>query len=183
MDNVILPIDKIVKNDLTINEYLVLYNVANNNSLTGLIEHRLEALDSLEKKGFIKMTKLGLFLREKASVFFVINEDLFSEWIKTYPTRVARRHGGNRALSPVSKNTMLGKKLEEKWKRIFKRDIDKQRLAIRVLQLQIKDMERSGDLEYMVEATRWLNEGYHEKYSYLIEQDKGDNLYESEDYL
>ena len=35
----------------------------------------------------------------------------------------------------------------------------------------------------MVEATRWLNEGYHEKYSYLIDQDKGDNLYENEDYM
>ena len=41
----------------------------------------------------------------------------------------------------------------------------------------------SGDLEYMVEAARWLNEGYHEKYSYLLDNDTGTNKYENEDYM
>jgi hypothetical protein len=29
---------------------------------------------------------------------------------------------------------------------------------------------KSDDLEYMVEATRWLNGGYHEKMEYLLEE-------------
>ena len=67
--------------------------------------------------------------------------------------------------------------------RIFKKDTGKQRQAIDVLALQVKDMKRSGDLEYMVEAARWLNEGYHEKYSYLLESNTNNNKYENEDYM
>lgn len=78
---------------------------------------------------------------------------------------------------------MLGKRLKKKWNSIFKKNIEAEEKAIKVLQLQVKQMEKSGDLEYMVEATRWLNEGYHEKYSYLLDQDTGANKYEDEDYL
>lgn len=183
MDNIILPIDDIVKNNVSINEYLILYNIANGFVISGLLDTSLEILVRLERKGFIKITPDGLHLREAASVFFVVNDDLFSAWLKAYPTKVTKRYGGNRALSPASKDTILGKKLEKKWKMIFKKDIKAQEKAIRVLELEVKDKTRSGDLEYMVEAARWLNEGYHEKYSYLLDNDNGNNKYENEDYL
>ena len=41
---------------------------------------------------------------------------------------------------------------------------------------------KSGELEFMVEATRWLNEGYHEKYSFLLEEDVHE-AYSNEDYM
>lgn len=66
---------------------------------------------------------------------------------------------------------------------IFKKDIVAQENAIKVLELQLEDMKKSGDLEFMVEATRWLNEGYHEKYSYLLDDDHSENQYKNEDYL
>jgi len=183
MDNIKLPIDKIVENDLNINEYLVLYNIANNNVIQGLIDLSVNTLVTLEKKGFIKIDGERLVLRDKSSVFFTVNEDLFGKWLKTYPTAVQRKYGGKRALSPASKDTILGLKLEKKWKTLFKSDVLAQEKAIRVLELQVKQDERSGSLEYFVEATRWLNEGFHEKYSYLLEEERASSQYENEDYL
>ncbi len=183
LDNITLPIDDIVKNDISINEYLLLYNVANNNVISGLLNNILQSLVSLEKKGFIKIMDEQIFLREKAAVFFTDDSDLFLKWLATYPTTVKRKFGGKRALSPASVDTILGKRLQRKWQIVFKKDIEAQKKAIRVLELQIKEDTKSGSLEYFVEATRWLNEGYHEKYSYLIEQDTGENLYANEDYL
>lgn len=183
MDNVILPIDKITKNSLSINEYLILYNISTNNSISGLINFELFDLNSLEKKGFIKLVGNKIHLREKSSLFFEVTDDLFEVWIKTYPTSVKKRHGGQRALSPASSSTMLGKKLKKKWDSIFGKDTIKQKNAIKVLELEVNDKTKSGDLEFMVEATRWLNEGYHEKYSYLLDEDKGENIYKNEDYI
>jgi hypothetical protein len=183
MDNITLPIGDILKNKISINEYLILYNIANGLVITGILDTSLESLTELESKGFIKISKEGLFLREKASVFFVIDDDLFIKWLRTYPTSVRKKHGGQRALSPASHKTMLGEKLRKKWELIFRNNTQKQEIAIRVLELEVKDKTKSGDLEYMVEAARWLNEGYHEKYSYLLETDTGNNKYENEDYM
>lgn len=183
MDKIILPIDDIVKHELSINEYLILYNIANNNALSGIIDSNVNALVALEKKGFIKIANSELFLRDKASVFFIEANDLFTEWLDAYPVMVKKRHGGKRALSPANSDTILGRKLSKKWKAIFKKDVGAQKKAIKVLQLEVAEKTKSGDLEYMVEAARWLNEGYHEKYSYLIDEDRGTNNYENEDYL
>jgi len=183
MDNITIPIDNVIKNGLSINEYLVLYDIANGNIISGLLDNGSTTLVGLETKGFIKLADNQVFLRDKASVFFVIDDNLFIKWLETYPTTVKRRHGGKRALSPASADTILGKSLEKKWKRIFKKDIEAQEKAIKVLALQVKDMNKSGDLEFMVEASRWLNEGYHEKYSYLVDEGHSPNKYENEDYM
>jgi len=183
MDDITIPLDKVVKNGLNITEYLSLYNIASGYTISKLLVDPVKSLISLEEKGFIKMSDGKTYLRSKANVFFTVDEDLFTEWLNTYPTMVMRRHGGKRALSPAGASTILGKKLRAKWDRIFKKDTGKQRQAIDVLALQVKDMKRSGDLEYMVEAARWLNEGYHEKYSYLLESNTNNNKYENEDYM
>jgi len=47
----------------------------------------------------------------------------------------------------------------------------------------MKELKKSGDTEYMVEAHRWLNEGFHEKYAYLLDDSHSDIKYENEDYL
>ena len=183
LEDITLPIGSIVENGLSINEYLLLYNIANNNIISGLIDSSLESLINLEKKGFIKIIESTIHLREKASLFFVVNDDLFSLWLKTYPTSVKKRYGGQRALSPASTDTILGKRLKKKWESIFKKNIKKQEEAIKVLELEVKDKTKSGDLEFMVEAARWLNEGYHEKYSYLLDEEKASSQYENEDYI
>jgi len=186
MDNITLPMDSIKENGLTINEYLLLYDVVNQYSISNLLGNGaiIPTLLSLEKKGFVKLNNNEIFLREKASVLFSVKEDLFVKWLNTYPTMVKKRHGGKRSLSPASADTILGKRLAKKWKVMFKSDIKAQEKAILVLEVEVRDKRRSGDLEYMVEASRWLNEGYHEKYSFLV--DDGivpENKYSNEDYL
>jgi hypothetical protein len=183
MDNITIPVDDIVKNGLSINEYLLLYNISNGYAISGLLDPSLVSLSLLEKKGFIKLSDNQVFLRDKAKVFFNKDEDLFLVWLKTYPTKVVKKSGGKRALSPSSPDTILGKRLKKKWREVLKNNVGKQQIAIKVLELQVKDMTKSGDLEYMVEAHRWLNEGYHEKYSYLVDEEKPQNHYENEDYL
>lgn len=184
MDNIILPIDSIVENDLSINEYLILYNISNGNPISGLIGSGVSELVNLEEKGFIKVSEEQVHLRDKASIFFAMDDDLFIKWLDIYPTAVDKKYGGKRALSPSKADTILGKKLSKKWKMVFKKNIEAQNNAIKVLELQIREMTRSGDLGFMVEAARWLNEGYHEKYSYLIDDSRPSNSkYENEDYM
>jgi hypothetical protein len=183
MEDMTIPVGKIVENNMSINEYLLLYNIANGFVISGLLDTSVDALSELETKGFIKISNNGVFLRDKASVFFAVNDDLFISWLRVYPTSVTKAHGGNRALSPASADTILGKKLRKKWDLIFKKNILKQELAIKVLKLEVLDKTKSGDLEYMVEAARWLNDGYHEKYAYLLDQEKSENKYNNEDYM
>lgn len=184
MDDIVIPMEILQKYDLTVNEYLILYNIVNKYAINHIFENTAKQLVKLEGKGFIKLSPEKIFLREKTEKIFTVNTDLFVQWLDTYPVRVKKtRSQGSRAISPKDPDTMLGKALRKKWDRIFKKNIEKQELAIRVLELQLKDMEKSGDLEFMVEASRWLNEGYHEKYSYLLEESLPENQYENEDYL
>lgn len=183
MDNITIPVDDVVKNGLSINEYLLLYSISNGHSISELLDISLESLSSLEKKGFVKLADNKIFLRDKAKIFFNKDEDLFLVWLSIYPNKVTKRSGGKRALSPSSADTILGKRLKSKWREVLRNNVGKQEIAIKVLELQVKDMTKSGDLEYMVEAHRWLNEGYHEKYSYLLDEEKPHNNYSNEDYL
>lgn len=184
MEDIKIPMELLKKHNLTINEYLILYSLANDQILTTLFEFSMKQLVKLETKGFIKITRERIFLREKTQDMFSVNEDLFLIWLNIYPIRVKKtRSFGSRALSPEKADTILGRKLRAKWDLIFRKKIKAQQKAIQVLELQLKDMEKSGDLEYMVEATRWLNEGYHEKYSYLLDESRSEYNYESEDYI
>jgi len=183
MDNITIPIDSIIKNKLSINEYVVLYDVANGHVIYGLIDNPTPALVSLEKKGWIKISDGQVFLRDKSSEFFAVGDDMFEKWLDTYPIAVTKKFGGKRALSPASPDTILGQKLRRRWQIVFKKDKAAQLRAIKVLELQVAEMTKSGDLEYMVEAARWLNEGYHEKYSYMIDEEKPENNYTNEDYM
>ena len=184
MDDIKLPMDTIIKNGLTISEYLVLYDIVHQYVITDYITDIIPSVLSLEVKGFIKLQGSEVFLRDKTNQLFNPEEDYFTKWLKEYPTMVKKRYGGKRALSPASEDTILGKRLRKKWAMIFKKDIKAQEKAVMVLTLMVKDKRKSGDLEFMVEAARWLNEGFHEKYAFLV--DDGivpNNDYESEDYM
>ena len=184
MNDIVIPMKLLKKVGLTINEYLILYNIANKHCISEEFQFDLDQLVDLESKGFIKLTSTGMFLRNKSDVFFSIERDPFAEWLSIYPTKVKKSTGATRALSPNSPDTILGKNLRKKWNQNFKKNILAEEKAIKVLHLQVQQMEASGDLQWMVEATRWLNQGYHEKYDYLLDDEQDDrNKYEDEDYL
>jgi hypothetical protein len=179
-----IDLELIKKLGININEYLVLYDIANEMEISAVFDYGMKELVSLEKKALLKLTDGEIYLRGKANGIFSSKEDLFDQWIGLYPTTVKKNGGGSRALSPASSDTILGVKLRKKWDLIFKKDIEKQMFAIKVLVAEVVDKKKSGDLEYMVEAARWLNEGFFEKFAHLVKDDDVANEdYSSEDWL
>ena len=184
MVNISIDFELLKKLKISVNEYLILYDVANDFTISGIFNYNAAELVQLEKKALLKLTEEGIFLRGKATEIFSTKEDYFSQWIDLYPTVVKKNAGGSRALSPASSDTILGSRLRKKWDLVFKKDIEKQLFAIEVLRAEVADKKKSGDLEYMVEAARWLNEGFHEKLAHLVTESKEvDNNYSSEDWL
>jgi len=168
---------------LTINEYLILYNVVNNNEIFQIFDYTLEDVVKLESKGFIKLTNKGIILRARAQkLFTVVDTNLFKKWLETYPIKVSNGRGGTRAISPKDESTILGKALKKKWNTLFKKDIKAQKKAILVLELEIADRTRSDSMQYMCEATKWLNQGFFEKNEYLIEEFNDRKDYQDEDH-
>jgi len=184
MTDIRIDFELLKKFKININEYLILYDVANEHSISGVFNYTAQELVVLEKKAMIKLTEEGIFLRGKSAELFSDKEDYFAMWLDAYPTMVKKNAGGSRSLSPSSADTILGAKLRTKWNLMFRKNIEKQKRAIEVLKAEVADKKKSGDLEYMVEAARWLNEGFHEKFEHLISEEKEvDNNYSSEDWL
>lgn len=184
MTDIRIDFELLKKYKISINEYLILFDVANDHAISGIFNYNSAELVALEKKAMIKLTEEGIFLRGKSSELFSDKEDYFAMWLDAYPTMVKKNAGGTRSLSPASSDTILGTKLRAKWNLMFRKNIDKQKHAIEVLKAEVADKKKSGDLEYMVEAARWLNEGFHEKFEHLVSEIKEvDNNYSSEDWL
>jgi hypothetical protein len=180
--DITLDLSRISSLGLTINEYLILYNVANNNEIFQIFNYTLEEVVALEAKGFIKILPEGIVLRARSNkLFSITSDDLFKKWLGTYPVKVSNGRGGTRAISPKDESTIVGKTLKKKWNTLFKKDIKAQEKAILVLELEIAEKTRSGEMQYMVEATKWLNQGYFEKYDYLAEDYKERQTYQDED--
>jgi hypothetical protein len=158
------------QNKLSINEYLTLYDLVCPDCIND--HYRTSTVDivNLEKKGLIKLTASGTVIREKARKMFRLDEDYFLQWLNAYPIRVIKSRGGSRVLSPAKADTIEGRKLRKKWQTLFVGNPEEEQKAIKVLEAEVAMRTKSHDLEYMVEATRWLNGGYHEKMEYLLEE-------------
>lgn len=177
-----IPMDLVTKFKLNINEYLILYSLSSVD-ISSMYEYEFKHLCSLEEKGYIKVTIDGIFLRKKVEEIFPRdNTDYFAEWIDHYPTSVKKKTGGTRTLSPADPDTVLGKKLRAKWNKHFGKDYNLQRKVVKILEAEVNDKKRSGDLEYMVNAERWLNGGYWELNEHLIESSIRNDRYLDEDY-
>lgn len=170
MERITIDLELIRKHGLTINEYLTLYNIACPGCIDNDYIPRSSDLTKLEKKGYVKIMPEGVILREKTNDFFGRKTDYFLKWLNAYPIRVRRSNGGSRVLSPASDETIEGRKLRKKWDTMFRGKPHEEEKAILVLEAEVKMRKKSNDLEFMVEAARWLNGGYHEKYAYLLEE-------------
>lgn len=186
LSDITIPIELLTELGITINEYLILYSLACT-SLKENFEYTMKQLVALEQKGYIKIMSDGICIRHKLNKLFPSGEDpedidLFEQWIDHYPTKVTKKTGGTRALSPATTDTILGKKLRKKWNSLFKKDIVLQQKVVDVLEAEVNDKKRSGDLEYMVNAERWLNGGFWELNEHLLEN-KIEDKYNDEDYI
>tara|TARA_R110002012_G_C11549172_1_gene602276 strand:- start:532 stop:1098 length:567 start_codon:yes stop_codon:yes gene_type:complete len=170
MEKITIDFAVLSKEGLSINEYLTLYNLVCPECINNMFRHEDRDLMSIQDKGFIKITSKEIFIREKAKEMFMVKEDLFLKWLLAYPIRVMKSHGGSRVLSPKTDDTIAGKELRKKWNKIFKGNPAGELKAIEVLKAEVAMRIKANDLEFMVEANRWLNGGYHEKYEYLLDE-------------
>lgn len=182
MEEITLNLKSLKRKGLNINEYLILLDLTNDYQISSMFNYNTRDLINLEKKGYIKLMPGEIVIRAKAKKLFKrVDENNFLKWLNTYPVKVQKKFGGTRALSPSKESTILGKKLKAKWQNTFKGDVELELRAIKVLEAELEMYRRSGGQEYMVEAHRWLNEGYFEKYEYLLDEEvkkKKTNNYE-----
>jgi len=166
-----MNIDDIFKNNLTISEYLYLRNlfVGEDNKIKNLyklIENINE--DSLQERGFIKITEDAIILRSKAIDMF-LPKDLFYTFLSTFPIKTPN----GRYLSPSGSGGeykgMAVDKLRKKWDSLFRNKENLQKNAIDVLNAEIKWRKKTGNIEYMNASETWLNQANFEKYAYLLE--------------
>lgn len=167
-----MNIDDIISNNLTMNEYLYLRNLFVGaedkiKDLYKIIEHINE--DSLQERGFIKITSTAIILRQKALDLFE-KKELFYKFLATYPIKTPT----GRYLSPAGTEGKAVEDLQKKWNRLFKNKQNKELKAIEVLNAEIAWRKKANQLEYMNAAEAWLNQANYEKYEYLLDLNKSD---------
>lgn len=168
-------IDELDELGLTFTEYLILFSIYNQVVYKN-IEINEKVYEKLENKSYIGKTEEGTYvLLDKGFDFFVPPENLFSEFIETFPTRVVDPASGSiRILSPASANTVAGKKLKKKWDSISKGKNDFQRHVIDCLKAEIRNRTTTNSLQWMRNAETWLNNGTWEDFAYLLDKPKTD---------
>lgn len=161
-----MNVKNILDYNLTINEYLYLRNIYVKEQdkiidLYKLIDHINE--DSLQDRGFIKITDEDIVLRQKTIDLFEPT-DLFNKFLTIFPIKTP----SGRYLSPAGTEGIAVSNLKAKWNKRFKNKENLQQKAIEVLEAEIAWRKKSGNLEYIHNAETWLNQADYEKYEYLL---------------
>lgn len=163
-------IDELDEMGLTFTEYLVLFSIYNQVVYKN-IEINEKVYEKLESKSYIRKEEDYYVLLDKGFEFFAPKNDLFEEFITTFPTRVVVPINGSvRILSPASANTVAGKKLRKKWDTATKGKVKFQRYVIDCLKAEIANRTTTNNLQWMRNAETWLNNGTWEDYAYLLEE-------------
>lgn len=162
-----INIESVLKYKLTINEYIYLRDLYVDNKdkideLYFLIDNINE--DSLQDRGFVKITEDSIILRQKTIEMFE-PLDLFYKFLSTFPIKTP----SGRYLSPARVDGIAVKKLKKKWESLFKNNNVLEARAIEVLEAELKWRRNSGNLEYINAMEAWLNGGNYEKYEYLLD--------------
>ena len=165
---IVINSEILVENNVTISEFLYLQSLHEGNFSKDLFKiiDKIEE-DSLQKRGFIKITTDGVVLRSKAINLFE-SPNLFLKFLNTFPIKTP----SGRFLSPLRDNTMKSKKLEAKWNKLFKSKPHLEEKAIKVLEAELKWRKRNNSLDFMKGIESWLNQGEYENLEYLLEEDK-----------
>lgn len=152
---------------LTVNEYLYLRNIYADEKdkivdLYSIIDHINE--DSLQDRGFIKITEDSIILRQKTIELFEPKE-LFYKYLSIFPIKTP----SGRYLSPAGIEGVAVTTLKAKWDKRFKNKDNLQEKAIRVLEAELAWRRKSNNMEYIHNAETWLNQADYEKYEYLLD--------------
>jgi len=191
MDTINLNLKLIKDLGLTINEYLTLFQIYLKKSNIK-IDYNYNVIDivSLSEKGYISV-RLEEYIDGKYSIesvprltskgieVFLSENDLFNEFIKTYPTSVKTGPNKRRVLSPDKPDGVIGSKLRKKWMAITKGDIIYQELIIKCLKKEIDIRTKNRDITYMQNIETWLNNGTWEKYESFLNSEDNEDIKET----
>lgn len=142
-----------------------------------------KTISHLEDEKYIKYVvennESKIYIREKTRILFEGSKDLFYTWLLGFPIKTP----SGRYLSPKGENTVAGKKLRKKWKKLFGSDTLIQQRVIDILAVELKWRKDNGKIEYMHNAETWLNQGDWEKYEYLLEEQESKLKKQNEDFI
>lgn len=136
----------------------------------------------LQKLKYLKVTnyQTGDYeIREDARLIFEGKKDLFYTWLLGFPIKTAQ----GRYLSPKTEDTVKGRKLRAKWKKLFGNDTLIQERVIEILAAELKWRKDTGKIEFMHNAETWLNQGDWENYEYLVDEQEVRNKINNEDFI
>lgn len=162
----------LIDNNLTLNEYVYLKNLYSKENekeenLYLVISDINE--DSLQDRGFIKITETEIVLRTKSIDLFEPKE-LFYKFLTIFPIKAP----SGRYLSPKEIRGIAVTKLKKKWDSLFKNNKEAQEKAIAVLEAELKWRRDTNKLEYIHAIEAWLNQADYEKYEYLLDLQNND---------
>jgi hypothetical protein len=156
---------------LTLSQYIYLWSLYSQVKVKYL-EISKEGLDNLIDRFYLTKNGEEYVLLENGLELFEPSNGLFEDFIKLFPTRVTNTNGESRVLSPVSVNSMSGKKMKAKFYRITGNKGEFQKHVIRCLENELNLRKKEGSLYYMRNVETWLNKATWEDYEYLLEQPK-----------
>lgn len=167
---IIINVDILNRNDLTLSEYVYLKALHENRSKEELTQiytciDRIEE-DGLQERGFIKlMPGNTVILREKANRLFD-SGNMFLTFLNTFPIKAP----SGRYLSPLRSDTIAAEKLEKKWHKLFKGKPHREQRALNVLEAELEWRRNNNKMEFIHNAEAWLNQGDYENFEYLLEE-------------
>lgn len=170
-----IDLQKIIDNSLNLDHFIYLnylYLKSKNEENTDLLKV-MSSLDEsyLQDRGFIKITETGNVLRNKGLELFE-SKGLFYKFIATFPIKTPK----GRYLSPVGTDGIAAISLKKKWVKLFKNNTTKEEHAIKVLEAEIAFRLKTNSMEFMHACEAWLNGADYEKYEYLLEENKQEEL-------
>lgn len=160
--------ETLIKNNITLSEYVYLKSLheqENDERIFKVID-RIEE-DTLQGRGFIKITSEGIILRQKGIELFE-GTDLFLRFVNTFPIKTP----SGRYLSPLRNKGIAIDKLRKKWDRLFANNPGMQKKALEVLEAELSWRRSTAQMEFINQIDVWLNQANYEKYEYLLERDK-----------
>ena len=166
MDTITIDL-KLLKNlGLNVNEYLTLLKIHlidDSNPSPFPFSSSEKVVRSLGEKNWINFKEdeefgiAGISMTDKAERLFD-QEDLFQEFLETFPTRVPDGRGRYRPVSAASVDSKSAQTARHLWMKNVGKDAGRQRLVIDALHKELKTRESQGTLMYLNNMQTWLRQ-------------------------
>jgi len=182
-----IDVDKMIANDLTASQYLLLelLRTRKDNTIRTLLNKDKQYIQDIEilksRQYILQMDKSGYIMNQKKlGALLDLEDSNFWELFSTYPMKV---HQANetRVLRNANPDSKQAKVCLEKYKRVIKTE-GQHRHVMACLELELKKRKKEKKLGFMQLLTTWLNQQSWELYEGMLEEVGSLNLDETEGY-